>query len=58
MRFDHYHAYYFNCFGLDFAYRLTREHHPDVDFRFIPNLEEIQTLLTPQTTATIGLKSC
>lgn len=39
-----------HCFGLDFAYRVTREYHPNIDFRFVPNLNEVQTLLTPQKT--------
>jgi len=33
------------CVGLDFAYRVTREYHPGIDFRFIPNLTEVRTLL-------------
>ena len=44
-----------HCFGLDFAYRVTREQHPDIDFRFVPNLEEIQTLLKPRTTEDANL---
>ena len=35
-----------HCIGMDSAYRITREHHPRVDFRFVPNLKEVQTLLT------------
>jgi hypothetical protein len=35
-----------HCIGLDVAYRITREYHPGIDFRFIPNFQEIQTLLT------------
>lgn len=38
-----------HCVGLDFAYRLTREYHPEVDFRFVPNLEEVKTLLASET---------
>jgi hypothetical protein len=34
-----------HCIGLDSAYRVTRQHHPGVDFRFIPNLKEVKTLL-------------
>jgi hypothetical protein len=33
------------CVGLDVAYRVTREYHPGIDFRFIPNLTEVRTLL-------------
>lgn len=44
-----------HCFGLDFAYRVTREHHPNVDFRFIPDLKEVQALLTPQATGNSNL---
>jgi hypothetical protein len=32
------------CVSLDFAYRVTREYHPGIDFRFIPNLEEVKNL--------------
>lgn len=39
-----------HCFSLDFAYRVTREYHPNVDFRFIPDLEEIQSLMTAKNT--------
>jgi hypothetical protein len=34
------------CVSLDFAYRVTREYHPGLDFRFIPNLEEVKNLLS------------
>ena len=44
-----------HCFGLDFAYRVTREHHPNIDFRFIPDLEELQSLMTPRTTGNSSL---
>jgi len=40
-----------HCFGLDFAYRVMREYHPGIDFRFIPNLKEVQNLLTAPATA-------
>jgi hypothetical protein len=36
-----------HCFGLDLAYRVLREYHPGIDFRLIPNLEEVQKLLKP-----------
>eukprot|EP00966_Prymnesium_polylepis_P337363 7392003-Prymnesium_polylepis.1 len=39
----------------DFAYRVTREHHPNIDFRFIPDLEELQSLMTPRTTGNSSL---
>ena len=35
-----------HCIGLDVAYRITREYHPGIDFRYIPNFQEVQTLLT------------
>lgn len=34
-----------HCVGLDAAYRVVREHHPGIDFRFIPNFKEIKGLL-------------
>lgn len=37
-----------HCVGLDFAYRVMREYHPNVDFRFVPDLTEVQSLLTPK----------
>ena len=36
--------------GLDSAYRITREHHPGIDFRFIPNFSEVKTLLEDKST--------
>ena len=44
-----------HCFGLDFAYRVTREHHPNIDFRFIPDLEELQSVMTARTTGNSSL---
>ena len=35
-----------NCIGLDSAYKITRENHPGIDFRFVPDLEEMQSLLS------------
>ena len=35
-----------HCFGLDFAYRVMRDYHPKIDFRFVPDLNEIKKLLT------------
>lgn len=34
-----------NCIGLNSAYRITREHHPGIDFRFVPDYQEVKTLL-------------
>ena len=34
-----------HCIGLHSAYRITREHHPGIDFRFVPNHQEIKSLL-------------
>jgi len=39
-----------HSFGLDFAYRIIREYHPDVDFRLIPDLKEVSDLLTHRNT--------
>ena len=44
-----------HCFGLDYAYRVTREYHPTVDFRFVPDLGEVQTLMTSQNTSNSDL---
>ena len=44
-----------HCFGLDFAYRVMREYHPNVDFRFVPNLNEVQSLMTPQNTGSANV---
>lgn len=44
-----------HCFGLDFAYRVTREYHPNIDFRFIPDLTEVQALITPRHTSDSNL---
>jgi hypothetical protein len=38
-----------HCFGLDFAYRVMRDYHPEIDFRIIPELAEVQKLLTKGT---------
>lgn len=35
-----------HCFGLDSAYRILREYHPGIDFKIIPDLDEVQSLLT------------
>ncbi len=32
--------------SLGSAYKITREHHPGIDFRFVPNFEEVKELLT------------
>ena len=34
-----------HCFGLDFAYRVMSNYSPGVDFRLIPDLQEVQTLI-------------
>ena len=34
-----------HCISLNSAYKITREHHPGTDFRFIPNLKEVKELL-------------
>ena len=34
-----------NCISLSSAYKLMCEHHPGVDFRFIPDMEEVISLL-------------
>jgi len=31
--------------GLDSAYKIVREHHPGIDFRFVPNFSEVKDLL-------------
>ena len=33
-----------HCISLDSAYRITREYHPNIDFRFIPKFNELSTL--------------
>lgn len=38
-----------HCIGLDIAYKITHEIQPNVDFRFIPDLSEVQTLLKKST---------
>ena len=37
-----------HCVGLDFAYRITRNFIPNIDFRFVPHINEIQSLLNQQ----------
>lgn len=34
-----------HCVNLSTAYKITREDHPGIDFRFVPNLQEIKNLL-------------
>jgi hypothetical protein len=34
-----------HCIGLSSAYNVTREHHPGVDFRFVPDYKEVKNLL-------------
>ena len=35
-----------HCINLESAYRITREYHPGIDFRFVPNFKEIKDLLS------------
>jgi hypothetical protein len=35
-----------HCINLESAYRITREYHPGIDFRFVPNFNEIKELLS------------
>ena len=34
-----------HCISLDSAYKITREYHPGIDFRFVPDLREVKGLL-------------
>ena len=34
-----------HCISLDSAYKVTREHHPGTDFRFVPDYTEVKELL-------------
>lgn len=34
-----------NCINLESAYKITREYHPGIDFRFVPNFSEVKNLL-------------
>lgn len=35
-----------HCINLNSAYKITREYHPGIDFRFVPNFNEVKELLT------------
>jgi len=35
-----------HCIGLDAAYRIAREDHPEIDFRFVPDFQEVKNLLS------------
>ncbi len=35
-----------HCISLNSAYKITREHHPGIDFRFVPNFTEVKNMLT------------
>jgi hypothetical protein len=35
-----------HCIGLDSAYRITREHHPGIDFRLVPDFTDLKFLLS------------
>lgn len=37
-----------HCISLDSAYELVRQSHPTIDFKFVPNLNELTTFLTKQ----------
>lgn len=39
-----------HCISLESAYNITREHHPGIDFRFVPNMGETKSLLTKHIT--------
>jgi len=39
-----------HCISLESAYKITREYHPGVDFRFVPNMDEAKNLLTKYVT--------
>ena len=39
-----------HCISLDSVYNITREHHPGIDFRIVPNLNEVKNLLTKNLT--------
>ena len=39
-----------HCISLSSAYNVTREHHPGIDFRIIPDLQEVKDLLTQHLT--------
>lgn len=34
-----------HCISLDSAYKITREHHPGIDFRYVPNFNEVKGIL-------------
>ena len=39
-----------HCISLESAYKITREDHPGIDFRFVPNMSETKNLLTKHIT--------
>jgi hypothetical protein len=39
-----------HCISLDSAYRVTRESHPNIDFRFVPKFNELSTLFEGSVT--------
>ena len=39
-----------HCISLDSAYNITREHHPGIDFRIVPDLQEVKDFLTTHIT--------
>jgi hypothetical protein len=38
-----------HCINLNSAYKITREYHPGVDFRLVPDLNEVKNLLIKKT---------
>ena len=42
-----------HCISLNSAYSITREHHPGVDFRFVPDYKEVKNILTVRTVTTL-----
>nr|YP_010930416.1 hypothetical chloroplast RF80 [Ochrosphaera neapolitana]WKK50144.1 hypothetical chloroplast RF80 [Ochrosphaera neapolitana] len=40
-----------HCLGLDCAYDIIKQHHPTIDFRLVPNLREVETLLGQKNVA-------
>jgi hypothetical protein len=38
-----------HCISLEAAYKITREDHPEIDFRFVPDFSEVKNLLTTNT---------
>ena len=45
-----------HCISLDSAYKITREYHPGIDFRFVPNFNEVKELLVKDWPSDILLR--